>query len=244
VRRIASAYGKAKLDPNTQIESVSFNTFNIRHSATCGYHTKTPTKKADAIAEILRGVLGFYFFRPSTGQMAIGYVRDLSTGSVTNIALGSEGMGNPVMLARAIPRQGTKIGYQKNYDPQDRNDLVGIVLDDPEECEILKMESQYASHTTAYVKTRYERSIIVTLEGYFWFESDAQAEAIRQQLLLSVPRALYRWTMIIDPNIDLLGRTITLTDGESVLDFGSAKPLLCAGIDSRGTSQVTMTWWG
>jgi hypothetical protein len=244
VRRLATAYGKNRLTVD-QIDNANFSKFNLRHSAVCGYHWQSQITKAAAIKEVLEGVLGYFYFRPDSGKLAIGYARNPNTeGSIATLAFGDEGMSTAVMIARSIPRAGTRVGYQRNYAPQDRNDLAGVILDDNESVEILKAESQYGVHEMPFIRVRYPSSVVVTVNGGFWNKIDAEAEAVRQQLLLSVPRAQYRWTMYINPNIDLLDRIITVTDGENMLDLGSSKPLLCTGIDSRGRSQITTTWWG
>ena len=49
--------------------------------------------------------------------------------------------------------------------------------------------------------------------------------------------------MMIDPFIDLTGIVATINNVNR-LGFGASKPLLSASIDTQGTSQVTLGWWG
>lgn len=241
-RRIATAYGfNHALDPDTEIDINAFQEVDNAHAATLGYHWKQVISKAQALSEVMSGIMGWWHVRPN-GLLSIGFAREpTAVQSLQDIEFQTNGMGLINIVDATIPRQGTLIGWRKNYGPQAKGQLAGSVPEDT--ATIYGNDSRFAQVTDASVISIYPTAQVATLNGGYWLEVDALAEALRQQALMSVPRRRYRWTMEIDPFADMINRVMTLTNVNK-LGFGSSKPLLCVGMDTPGFGETVTEWWG
>jgi hypothetical protein len=241
VRRIATCYGESYLNDTTEIDVSSFTTLDQDHSAICGYFFSREIKKDEALTKIMSGILGFWHVTP-LGQLSIGYAKiPESSDSIQDIEFQSYGMGLIQMIDFVPPRAKTQIGWRENYGPETIDQLSPGV--DQTFAVILGNESRFESAGDGGVVSVYPTAPTVKLQGGFWNQADALAEAIRQDSVMGKVRRRYRWTMEIDAFADILNRVMTITNVNRLF-LGASKPLLCVSVDSRGFGTVTTEWWG
>lgn len=241
-RRIATTYGPNRLDNNTQIDVPSFAAVESRHPALCGWHWSTPISKADALNEVLGGILGYWKVK-SDGTLSIGYVDTPSRGSIINLPYKANGMGKPAIIATAPPRAGTAMAWRRNYGPQQNSELAPSIAANGVAAALYGQPASYVQSLSPHVARLYPTAALVAMPGNFWLEVDAAVEANRQQGLLEVERKRWQWEMRVDPFLDLTGSGATLTDFDR-LRTGHALPLLCVGMDTPGTEATTFDFWG
>ena len=231
----------SRLDDAAQIDITAFGQVENRHSAPVGWYFREPTSKADALDLVMGGILGWWKIRPD-GRLAIGYVGSPVLGSSLSLNFKDEGMGKPRLVATAPPRAGTHVSWKTNTAPQGRSEIADSV--DDETAAILGQEARYAQALSPHVAMLYPTAkIVFVANSGFWNEVDAETETARQQGILEIERNRWEWEMMIDPFIDLTGIVATINNVNR-LGFGASKPLLSASIDTQGTSQVTLGWWG
>jgi hypothetical protein len=239
-RRVATTYGTNRINDNTQIDVSSFTAVESRHSALCGWYWSSVVSKADALTEIMSGILGYWRVK-TDGHLSIGYISNPARGSTLNIAYKSYGMGKPAVVATTPPRAGTLMAWRRNYGPQERSQLATGV--DDASAALYAQPARFAQSISPAVQRLYPTAQLVTMQGNFWNEADALVECSRQQGFLEIERKRWRWSMAVDPSLDLVGSGLTLT-GMNRLRAGSALPLLVAGMDTQGTSKTTFDLWG
>ncbi len=201
-----------------------------------------PVSKADALNEVMAGILGYWKVK-ADGTLSIGYVDTPSRGSALNLAYKANGMGIPRIVATLPPRAGTAVSWRRNYGAQQISQLAGAVASNAVLVALYGQEASFVQALSPHVARLYPTAALVTVPGNFWLESDAAVEANRQQSLLEVERKRWQWDMRVDPFLDLTGTGATLTDFNR-LRAGPALPLLCVGMDTKGTDATTFDWWG
>jgi hypothetical protein len=239
-RRVATTYGPNRLNDATQIDVPSFTKVEERHPALCGWYWAQPVSKADVLTEIMGGILGYWKVR-ADGSLAIGYIDAPSRGSALNLAYRSFGMGKPRIVATMTPRAGTLMAWRRNYGPQGRSELADGV--DDASAALYAQAARFAQSINPSVQRLYPTAQLVTVQGNFWDEAEAQVECSRQQGLLEIERKRWEWDMAVDPFIELTGTGVTLT-GLQRLGAGDALPLICVEQDTKGTSRTTFGFWG
>ena len=248
VRRIATAIGAVRFSDVDQIDFAAFQAFESAQPAPVGWYWDgaQPVTKAEAIAEVLAGCLGWWLVRPN-GQLAIGQAEDPAALSPTLVlswptaALSDSRLGEPQMADTIAPRRATLIGWQRNYTIQARSSLAGSVSDG--QAQIFGLPSRYVTQGDQWLANNYPASPIVTLDGGYRDQADAAAEAQRQALLFSTPRR--RWSVPVvsmDPLADVVGQRARL-DGLGRLGWGASKALLVCGFSTAGGSTV-LDFWG
>jgi hypothetical protein len=115
-RRLATARGTGRLDDSSQIDVNSFTHVESRHAALVGFFWSAEITKADALTEVMSGILGWWRVRPS-GDLSIGYVDDPAWGSALDLEFQAEGMGVPRITDESVPRAGTLVGVAAQLWP-------------------------------------------------------------------------------------------------------------------------------
>lgn len=240
-RRIATVYGDSYLDDTLEIDTNSFTVLDQDHAATCGFFWVNETNKDAALDEVMSGIIGFWHVTP-LGQLSIGYAKSPSlSDAILEIAYQDFGMGLPTMTDFVPPRQKTQIGWQRNYGAETIDQLSPGI--DQTFAAILGQDSRFESSGDSNIVAIYPTAATVTIQGNFWNQADAAAEATRQGQVMGVVRRRWSWTMEIDAFADILNRVFNVT-GVNRLFLGASKPLLCVMVDSFGIGQVTTEWWG
>lgn len=248
VRRIATGLGTVKLSDTDQIDFASFQSFEARQPAPCGWYwdSSAEVTKADAINEVLAGCLGFWLVRPN-GQMSIGQVEAPSSVGPTLFltypapGAGESRLGEPEITDELLPRRSTLIGWQRNYTIQARSVLAGVVTDAL--AQIYAQPARYATKENAFVKANYPSSPTVTLEANYRDEVDAIIEAERQSAICEVLRRRYTISIsIMDPVADVVGQYARISNLNR-LGWGASKTLLVCGFDAANGS-ADLHFWG
>lgn len=241
-RRVATCYGDTNYADSGDLDTASFSAVASAHTAFCGWFWDKEISKANALTEIMSGILGYWYLK-ANGKLAIGYLRDPSLLTAdTIIPYKDYGMSTIEMIDMISPRAVTKIGYLRNYGPEDISSLASGVNQD--DAIYYGSESLwYTRDTKAAIQAIYPTAQTVQIQGNFQQSTDAQAEANRQHTIFSVPRRRYRWSMEIDIFADILDQPIQIT-GVNQLSLGSSKQLLCVGVDGVGFGPLTTDWWG
>lgn len=241
VRRIATCYGDSFLDDNLEIDTDTFNSIDSVHTATVGFYWSDIIDKDIAIDEVMAGILGYWHVRP-TGLLAVGFAKSpISFNAIMNLEFQSNGMSLIEMTDFLPPRAQTQIGWKRNYGPESRDQLSPGV--DETFAAILGEDSRFTTSGDPGVLSIYPTAATVIIQGNFWNESDAAAEAYRQAIVMGVERRRYRFTMEMDPFADILDQVANLNNVNR-LALGDSKPLLCVNVDSVGFGVVTTEWWG
>lgn len=242
-RRIATCYGDTNYADSSELDTTSFSAMNTAQTGEVGFFFDKETNKADALTMILSGILGYWFLK-ANGKLAVGYLRDPSALTPdTVVPFKSYGMSKIEMTDMISPRATTKIGWKKNWGPEDLSSLAaGVTLDDSVYYGADGLWSTVETGKAA-IQAAYPSAQVVKLMANFIAEADADAEAARQHSLFSVPRRRYRFSAEIDQFADLVDQPITLT-GANQLSLGSSKNLLCVGLDGPGFGPTTTEWWG
>jgi hypothetical protein len=245
-RRIATRLGTVMLDEGSQFDFAALAAFESKQPAPVGWYWSDAISKADALNEVMRGCLGWWFVRLN-GQFALGLVEDPASGSPDfTLAYPAPGsgearLGEPQLIVQLPPRRATFIGFQKNYTPQQASAL-GLGLTQTEVANYGSV-SLYAAAVDGWTANSYPTSQVVTVDGGYRDAADAATEAFRQQKLWSVPRGLWSLPAAIDPLADVVGRKGRVSNLNR-LGWGAQKSLFCSGIDAPDSPVKTLKFWG
>ena len=248
VRRIATGIGSLRLLDSTQVDYTSFVQFESKQPAEVGFYWdgSNAITKAAALDEIMAGCVGFWFVRPN-GQLSIGQVEDpasysptLTLGYPSTSNDGESRLGEPVILDVIPPRRATYIGYKRNYTQQGQSDLAGTVTQ--ANALIYSQETRYSGQGSLWLANSYQTAPAVFVQGNYRNESDASAEAQRQQTLFSVMRRRYSIPIVMDPLADVVAQKAQINYFNR-MGWGSSKNLLVCGIQTAGSS-VELHFWG
>ena len=241
VRRIVTYDGATTLDDTNDLDSTSFAAVETDHPAPLGFYWNSEITKANAIKEVMSGILGWAYIKVN-GKLAIGYLRiPSSVASAETIAFKSYGMSKIELIDFQVPWTEIHIGWQKNYGPESRDRLApGISSEDFGN--LLGQESSWVVQGDPAILTTYPSAPTVWIQGNFVNETDANDEANRQNFVMGVVRRRYRCTLEIDQFADILEQYITITDVNK-LKLGSSTKMLCVAVDGVGFGPLTVEWW-
>ena len=245
-RRIATGRGNIRLSDPAEIDLTAFEYLEQYQSATLGYFWDAEVTKAEAIAQVMAGGLGWWTMRIN-GKLAVGQLEDPSTAvplfsraypSADNDA---ESRGDePAMTDYQPPRRATLVGWRRNYTPMSSNQIAGAAAAD---AAILQGASRYVTADDPWVSSGYPTAPVVTVAGGFSSQSAATLEANRQMRLLRTRREVFEIPAVLDPFGDYAGRIISITDAER-LGLGSAWRGFCFGVAVNGGAKITLKLWG
>ena len=247
VRRIATGLGTVRLRDSEQIDFAAFQDFENKQPAPVGWYWdgSQAVTKSDAIAEVLNGCCGWWLVRPN-GQLSIGQAEDpASYGATLTLSYPATGsvesrMGEPTMTDTLPPRRATYVGYRRNYTLQAQNQLAGSVSQ--ADALTYSLPTLYAGGVDQWRLNNYPTSLAVYLFANYRDQADALAEAQRQMVLFSVPRARYAIPIAMDPLADVVGQRAQIANLNR-LGWGASKALLACGINAAAGS-VELHFWG
>lgn len=241
--RIATGYGESKLEEATDVDVTAFADVGQDHPGDVGFWWGDETSKADALNEIMAGILGYWHVRPN-GQLSIGFIEEPdSIPSISDIEFGDYGMSEIEIVDETIPYPSTLMTWRRNYAPQSRDQLAGSVSVDEATASVLAAAYSVAVSTDATVSQLYPTASPIAISGNFRYEEDALNEANRIQDLMGVPRRRYRMNLEIDPFADIINRVATFKNFNR-MRLGDSKNLICVSVDSVGFGPLTTEWWG
>lgn len=239
-RRIATGRGSLMLS-TSQLDSVSFASFESERTAAVGFYWREPISKAEALDEVLAGTLGWWTVRLN-GKLAIGYMREPTDAPALTIDYPEDFAGEPKHLGSyQAPRRATYVTWQRNYTIQDASRLAGSV--DQADRVIWAQGGRLASSVSGNTASIWPTSATVAVPGAYRDESAALAEASREQLLMSVRRE--RWSVPVpcDPFSDLLGRVVQV-NGFSRYGWGASRRFICVGMSFASSRATVLDLWG
>lgn len=241
-RRVVTTSGENRLDDATEIDDDAFVRMDTLHPAPVGWYFDGDFTKATALDRILVGVMGFWRVRPADGQLTIGWLEKPETQvPVATIAGGNDDVGKPRLVATAGPRRGTRVSFRWNWSPQpDRSSLAGAVsLDD---AGLYARPCSYGQDLEPSIATTYPTGPLVTVDysGYR-DESDAVAEAAREQAVFRIVRNRWARDLQIDPFSDILGSPVRIAN-DPLNNDGTATQLVVA-VEATGSSVVTLEFF-
>ncbi len=209
-RRIATGYGPIKLG-DYQIDYQTINYMEQEQPATVGFYWSEATTKADALTRVMSGCLGWWAIR-TNGLLALGFMRK-PMGAPALVLNYPEDFGNAepeMMQGYQTPRKATYVGWRRNNTLQDASRLAGGV--DQAAALLFRTPLRYASFGDQFVNNTWSTAPSVYIDGEFWEEVDALAEATRQQALMGTRRERWVITAPCDPfsDLELLGNSFAL----------------------------------
>ena len=249
IRRIATGRGNSKLT-TAQIDDATFTAMDIAQPGECGFYFAEESTKAEAIAEVAAGCLGYWWFTIA-GLFSVDYLTEVAASADYTLTVptigqgtgtGGDVIGEPAMQAHAPPRQATFLGYRHNYTIQPQASLAGSVTQADVAiyaAEMRKLGSQ--SEVLAHINPT--APIVVADSGFTNDPDDTQDEATRQQTLLGVPRVRWSVKVRLDPFGDWLNKTFSV-NGWQRFGFAGEKRFLCVGVSVQGRNEVALDLWG
>lgn len=125
-------------------------------------------------------------------MLALGVFADADTADI--LSLDRRVTGD---IGRGLPTWQTTLRYGRNYTPQRRSELAGIVTD--ARAGYLAEEWRSAVSTDAAVKTKHLGATDMTFDSLLVAESDAAAEVARRQAMTGVRRDRLRLGAVLTP---------------------------------------------
>ena len=247
-RRIATRLGAVRLDEVSEFDFAALMALESAQPAPVGFYWSDPAglSKSAALTEVMRGCMGWWTVRVN-GLFAVGFIDDPEAGSPEFVleypaaGAGERRLGEPSILVTLPPRRATYVGFRRNYTQQAPSSLASGL--GPSEVALYGATGRYAGCAELWTANSYPSSPAVYVEGNYRNETDAAAEAFRQQSIWNKARSLYSVPAIIDPLADLVGRRGRI-DNLNRLGFGAMKRLLCSGIESPANPKITLKLWG
>lgn len=246
-RRIATGRGNIRLSDLTQIDLTAFEYLEQYQSATLGYYWDGETTKAEALAEVMAGCLGWWTMRLN-GTLAVGQLEDPST-AVPLFSLAYPASDNsvesrvdePAMTDYRPPRRATLMGWSRNYTPMAVNQIAGAVAQATSA--ILQRPTRYTTSEDLWVAAGFPTAPVASIDGGFAEESAALLEGNRQARLLRARREVFEIPAVVDPFGDYVGRVISITNADR-LGLSTARRLFCFGIAVNGNAKPILKLWG
>lgn len=247
MRRIAVGRGNLKLT-TSQLDDSTFTAMDTAQAATCGFYFAEEITKAEALARVAAGCLGYWWFTIA-GLLSVGYLTEVATTADYTLTVPTSGqatgtgdvIGEPVMRVYSGPRQATYGGWSFNYTVQPQSELAGAVTQ--ANVAIYSADMRKVSSTSATLARIWPTSPITTLDTGMAGSSDAQTEVTRQQTLLAVPRVRWSVKARLDPFGNWLNKTFSV-NGWQRFGFAGAKRFLCVGVSVQGRNEVVLDLWG
>ncbi len=246
VRRIACGRGAVRLSDPTDIDTASFEALETWQPATLGYYWDKEITKAAAIAEVMAGCAGWWTVRLD-GKLAAGQIEDPAL-AVPDFSLSYPAeettaevrVDEPAMTDYKPPRRTTIMGWRRNYTPLEDNQILGAAQADTA---ILKAESSYVTAEDSWVAAAFPTSGVVTVQGGFTAEADAERECNRQSRLFRTVRETYDIPAVIDPFADVVARVVNVENGGRI-GLGAARKLFIYGIAVNANAKPILRGWG
>lgn len=243
-RRIATGRGNIKLRDPQDLDGTAFEYLDQWQPATVGRYWAEEISKADALTELMAGCAGWWTVRLS-GRLAVGQLEDPAL-VAANITLDYDPsdtearLGEPAVIDWQLPRRSTVMGWKRNYSPLNVTQIAGSVSQ--ADSAVLQAEARFATSQNLWVSSGYPSAPVVTIDGGFTTEADAQLEADRQARIFSKVREALEVPVVMDPFADVVGRVIRIANG-SRLGLGAAANTLCHGIAVNGNNKPILRLW-
>ena len=247
-RRLATGRGTIRLNDPVDIDGTAFEYLEQRQTATLGSFWDRDITKAEAIAEVMAGCLGWWTMRLN-GTLALGVLEDPGNAvALFSLAYPDDAgaevsrLDEPAMTDYKPPRRATLMGWRRNYTVMSADQIAGSIAE-TEMGGILQQPTRFTTSDDLWVAGAFPSSPIVSVDGGFESEVDAQLEGDRERRLLRTRRELYEIPAVLDPFADVAGRVINIA-GSNRLGLGTSRNLFCIGIAVNGNAKPILKLWG
>lgn len=249
-RRIATGRGTIRLRDPLEIDGTAFEYLEQRQTATLGYFWDQEITKAEALAEVMAGCLGWSTMRLN-GTLAIGALEDpANVAPLFSLSYPADAgdvesrLDEPAMTDYKPPRRSTLMGWSRNYTVMSADQIAGAILSgQPTTAAIYQRDSRFTVSGDLWVEGAFPSSPVVTVAGGFAYESDAQLEGDRLRRLLRTRREVFEIPAVIDPFSDVAGRVINVANAQR-LGLDTSRNLFCFGIAVNGNAKPILKLWG
>ena len=245
-RRIATGRGNIRLSDPSEIDTAAFAALDVAQPAVVGRYWDSEITKADALQELMVGCAGWWSVGLD-GELSIGLVQD-PTNATADFTLDYDGTGGaelrldaPAMTEWQAPRRATLMGWKRNYTPLSVNQIAGSVS--AAESLVLQSAGRFATSESSWVAGGYPSAPVVSIDGAFNLEADAQAEADRQRRLFGQVREVFEIPVVMDPFAQVVGKVANIANLDRI-GLGTSRNLFCFGIAVNGNAKPILRLWG
>lgn len=240
VRRIACGLGRIRLDPNSELDALSFSTVDNNYPQQLGYWWNQPITKAEAIRQVMMGLSGYMAMR-FDGKLIIGAAELPVTTPYATLTFGKDFKSPPKLVSYSPPRFTTIIGYQRNYTIQTQDQLqLGV---DAASVQVYGMATLLEQVTSIANQTIWPTSEVITIDGGFRLQVDARNEATRQQNIFGMVRRRWQVETPADAYGLFLGRVLAVA-AWSRYDFAGGKSLRVVAQQANDAQNILLDLWG
>ncbi len=192
-----------------QIDGTALAALNSAKPETCGFYWGSEITKAQALIEVMQGILGYWYINLS-GSLILGFLSAPGSSPDVVYEFGNQTGAPEMMESVRPPRWKTSISYQRNNLQGGR--IAGIIPDALKV--VFTQDAQWASEVTETTYNKYPSAIEKRTYSGLWDEADAQTEATAQQTLLSTPLGRWRIPIYEDPFVlaGYLGRRVGISN--------------------------------
>lgn len=225
-----------------QVDSTALSALNSAHAEQCGFFWDREITKAEALTEVMQGILGYWYINLS-GSLILGYLT--SPGSTPDVTYAfPDVVGEPQMVESVRPpRWKTSLAYRRNYTIMDVSQLAGALSDSDKQ--LYAEDALWESDADATVKsnnpTAYEKRIFTG----FYVSSEAATEAALQQAIFEDPPELWQVQIRTDPFTltGYLGQRVAIS-GYTRYSWSNPRVFRLVGVDWGADLIPTALLWG
>lgn len=225
-----------------QVDSTAVTALNTAHAEQCGFYWDREITKAQALTEVMQGILGYWYVNLS-GSLMLGYLT--SPGSTPDVTYAfPDVVGEPQMVESVRPpRWRTSIGYQRNYTIMNRSMLAGVISDSDAQRLAEDALWEFDADATVYANnpTAYEKRVF----SGFYVDTEAAAEAAVQQAIFEDPPELWQVQIRTDPFTlaGYLGQRVAIS-GYTRYSWSNPRVFRLVGVDWGPDLVPTAILWG
>lgn len=225
-----------------QVDSAAVTALNTAHAEQCGFFWDKEITKAQALSEVMQGILGYWYVNLS-GSLILGYLT--APGSTPDVTYAfPDVVGEPQMIESVRPpRWKTSLAYQRNYTIMDRSQLAGSLSD--ANVQLYAQDAMWAfdADATVYANnpTAYEKRIFTG----FYVDTEAATEAALQQAIFEDPPELWEVQIRTDPFTlaGYLGQRAAIS-GYTRYSWSNPRVFRLVGVDWGPDLIPTAILWG
>lgn len=219
IRRIVVDQGGLS-DP-ADLDTASFTALNTANSAKVGIFFGAQEVEILNPLDQLAYSIGAFFGFNRVGSFNVGRF-EVASGTA-DLDLSSVEVTGIEAIGTIQPAWRVKIGYKKNFTPQNENDLAGIVATDTPQYDFATNVFRYRSSEDTAVQTKHLLASEMIFDTLMVEEADAATEASRLLTLLKESRRMFRVSAKTQPyNInlnDVVGLTLSRFGMSAGVDF-------------------------
>lgn len=247
-RRLATGRGVFRVADPAGIDGVAHKALESRQTAALGYYWDSEITKAAALTEVMQGCMGWWCVRLN-GLLAYGQVDDPAASAATfSLTYRSDAndaevrVGEPSMVDYPVRRGATLMGFARNYTKLAVNQIAGS-MQGTAAALVYQSDTSFTTSRDSWIAAAYPSAPVVTINGGFVYQADAQVEGDRQQRLFRSVREAFEIPVAIDPFADVVARVIAVKNSNRI-GLGASRNLFCSGIAVNANGVPVLRLWG